>query len=139
MRAGKRTSLCARVAAGAAGVGVLGGCLERTVTIKSDPPGAVAWVNDVEIGRTPATAGFEFYGVYEVRLAAEGYEPITVGKRARAPIYEYPPVDLAATVIPARIQTELVWQFEMQRSPKDPGALVERARGLRTSLGVPKP
>ena len=50
-----------------------GGCLERTVTITSDPEGALVTLNDQQIGRTPVETGFRYFGVYDVRLELEGY------------------------------------------------------------------
>lgn len=112
----------------------LSGCLERTITITSEPPGALVCVNDVEVGRTPVKTGFTYYGDYDVRLRKEGFEPLVTHRKAAAPIYEYAPVDLAATAVPARIQTNLVWHFELTPSP-DPktgeDGLVQRAKELR--------
>jgi len=57
--------------AAAAGVFALVGCVERTITITSEPSGALVHLNDEEIGRTPVTVPFRFYGVYDVRLTHE--------------------------------------------------------------------
>jgi hypothetical protein len=112
-----------------------GGCLERTVTITSDPPGAVVRLNDIEVGRTPITTDFTYYGVYDVRLNREGQEPLAVNQRARAPIYEYPPLDLAATVLPIPIRTRLQWHYELEpevrvETLEAEAALIERARQM---------
>lgn len=48
------------------------GCVRRTITITSEPSGALVHLNDTEIGRTPVTVGFTHYGVYDVRLSHEG-------------------------------------------------------------------
>lgn len=118
-------------------VGLGGGCLERTVTITSTPPGAVVWLNDVEVGRTPVTTGFTFYGVYDVRLRREGFEPVVTTREAAAPIYEYPPVDFVAEAVPARIRTRLVWDFELV--PVDEAGaevgFLERAREMQERAG----
>jgi hypothetical protein len=112
-----------------------GGCLERTVTITSEPPGAVVRLNDVEVGRTPITTEFTYYGVYDVRLNREDSEPLAVEQRARAPIYEYPPFDLAATILPIPIRTRLAWHYDLQpvdrvQTLEDEAALIARARAL---------
>jgi hypothetical protein len=126
----------ALVAAGGACVLLLGGCLERTITVSSEPPGALVTINGVEVGRTPVTTGFLYYGVYDVRLSREGYEPAWEARAARAPVYEYPPLDLAAEALPAEIETNIRWHFVLrpQESPGAPGAeagLVGRARAAR--------
>ena len=48
------------------------GCVQRSITITSDPPHAIVWLNDEEIGRTPVTVPFTFYGKYDVRIVHEG-------------------------------------------------------------------
>lgn len=49
----------------------LTGCIERTITITSEPSGSLVHLNDEEVGRTPLTVPFTFYGVYDVRLEHE--------------------------------------------------------------------
>lgn len=53
----------------------LAGCVERTISITSDPSGALVFLNDEEIGRTPCEASFLHYGTYDVRIVKDGYEP----------------------------------------------------------------
>ena len=106
---------------------VLGGCLERTVTITSEPPGAIVMLNDEEIGRTPVETGFRYFGVYDVRLQREGYEPIVTEKEAVAPIWEYPGIDLLAIMAPWRVKTHLEWHFDMETVPETGTAEAERA------------
>ncbi len=116
----------------------LAGCLERTVKVTSEPPGAVVWMNNVEVGRTPLTTAFTFYGKYDVRLRREGYEPLVLGRRLRAPIYEYPPLDLVALAAPFKIRTRRDWHFEL--SPQGPvegpaeAELIARARAMQAEL-----
>ena len=49
------------------------GCLKRTISVTTEPPGALVWINDVEVGRTPLETDFTFYGIYDVRLRREGW------------------------------------------------------------------
>ncbi len=125
-------------AAGAAA----GGCLERQVSITSEPAGAEVWLNDQHVGRTPLSTGFLFYGVYDVRVRKEGYEPVIAAKKARQPWYEMAPFDLAASAVPARIRTDIKWHFDLQPlgAGLDPEAeragLLERARDLRAEAPI---
>ncbi|MFI4871107.1 MAG: PEGA domain-containing protein [Phycisphaerales bacterium JB058] len=120
---------------------VLGGCLERTVTITSEPPGAIVVLNDEEIGRTPVETGFRYFGVYDVRLQREGYEPIVTEKEAVAPIWEYPGLDLLAIAAPWRVKTHLEWHFDLEPVPeagteeaqRAEQELFDRARSLRAA------
>jgi hypothetical protein len=127
---------------------VLPGCLERTIRITSEPPGAVVWLNDTELGRTPVETDFTFYGVYDVRLHLEGYEPLTTSREAKAPIYEYPGIDLIAEAVPARIPTLVEWDFKLvplaestEPKPRAEADLLARAREMRGTIdeGTPQP
>ena len=119
------------------------GCLQRRIRITSEPPGARVWLNDVEIGTTPAEASFLYYGVYDVRLDLPGHEPVATAREAEAPFWEYPVVDLVAEALPVTIENEVEWHFELVPSPEtyaDPrtldAELIQRARATRARLGA---
>ncbi len=137
----KYTGTFTRVGAMAVLACTLGGCLERKLQITSEPAGALCWVNDREVGVTPLELEFTYYGTYEVRLKKEGFEPLVTKARASQPVYEYPPLDLMATVVPAKIETEVKWHFVMEASkemtqPKDEFEtdLLKRAMELRGNV-----
>ncbi len=116
----------------------LTGCVDRKIRITSEPPGARVWLNDTEIGTTPAEADFRFYGRYDVRLEKAGYEPLWTDKKAYAPVWQYPGIDLAADLIPLRFDDTVEWHFDLEPSLEtttEPAALrndlVERASELR--------
>jgi hypothetical protein len=122
-------------------LGVLGlatvGCVDRKIRVTSEPPGARVWLNDVEIGTTPAEADFRFYGRYDVRLELDGYEPLWTDRKAYAPVWQYPGVDLAADLIPLRFDDVVEWHFDLEPTPErttDPetvrAGLIERAADL---------
>ncbi len=117
------------------------GCVQRTVTVTSEPAGALVWLNDREVGRTPVTVPFTFYGMYDVRLERDGYEPLWTSQKAEAPWWETPPVDLFAEATDGRV--ELEWHFELEpaRATDDAAvdALVDEARALRSRLDVDTP
>ena len=120
----------------------LTGCVDRKIRITSEPSGARVWLNDTEIGTTPAEADFRFYGRYDVRLELDGYEPLWTDREAKAPVWQYPGLDLAADVIPARFDDVVEWHFELEPTPEstgDPDAvragLIERAEALRDEAG----
>jgi len=126
-----------------AGAAVLPGCLERRLSITSEPPGALVWVNDVELGRTPVEADFVFYGEYDVRLSLEGYEPVHRQMTAPQPLHEYPPFDLVAGALPVDFENVVKWHFDLQpalersQTPQEfEKGLLERARGTREKLGA---
>jgi hypothetical protein len=119
----------------------LTGCLERRVSITSEPEGAVVYANDVELGRTPLEAAFTYYGAYDVRVEKEGFEPLRTEAKARAPLYEYPPLDLVATAAPVSITTVVRWHFKLEpelsttmTQDELERTVIERAHGLRMRI-----
>lgn len=117
---------------------VLSGCLERTVSVTSEPPGAIVWLNNAEVGRTPVTTGFLFYGDYDLQVRKDGYEALTTHHDLSSPIYEQPPLDLVATALPVRIHTTRDIKVELQPLPDDTPeaqrALIDRASDMRRQV-----
>ena len=128
----KRTALLLLVMTSFLGVG----CVQRTISITSDPPGALVYLNDDEVGRTPVTVPFTFYGVYDVRMEAEGFKPLWIQQKAKAPWWETPGIDLIAETQP-NAKAELKWHFTMQAQvpPEDVDAdqLLDHAKQLRAA------
>jgi hypothetical protein len=52
------------------------GCVERELTVTSEPPGAIVYIGDREVGRTPITTPFTWYGDYDIILRREGYQTL---------------------------------------------------------------
>lgn len=117
-----------------------GGCVQRTISITSEPDGALVWLNDREIGRTPLDVGFVHYGVYDVRLEREGCEPLLTKGDAKAPWWETVGIDLFAELTPATLHSRVEWHYVLRPADDDPAGLAQRARELREaarSAGVP--
>ena len=118
---------------------VLGGCIQRTLVITSEPEGAVVWVNDVEVGRTPLETDFTFYGTYDVRLRKEGYEALSTSKVAWTPVHEVPPIDFFVMALPWTTEKRVKWHFELEPlaevedTPEAMDALRERADEMRSA------
>lgn len=94
----------------------LSGCMRRTVRVTSEPPGASVTVNDIQVGRTPCEFDFTYYGTYDVLWTLDGYEPFRKAMPTNAPLYEYPPVDMAATAWPGGITTIRNWHVSLSPS-----------------------
>ncbi len=91
-----------------------GGCLERTIKVTTEPEGAVVWINDVEVGRTPLETDFTYYGDFSVRIRKEGYEPVVDVKHVSAPVQELPVVDLAAEALPVKFENNVYWHWVLE-------------------------
>ena len=75
-------------------------CVQRTMTVTSDPPSALVYMNNQEIGRTPLTRDFTWYGTYDVQLRKDGYETLNTKTAIIAPLWQWPPFDLLAELWP---------------------------------------
>lgn len=120
----------------------LTGCSRRTLEITSEPSGALVWVNDVELGRTPLKASFQHYGEYDVLLRKDGYEPLRTHKTAYTPLHQRPPLDLVTAPLP--IENTTSWHFTLEPSkestlPKQQleSELTARADELRKQIEPP--
>ena len=92
----------------------LAGCVERQLTIKTEPQGALVTLNDEEIGTSPVTVSFNWYGDYNVRISKEGYETLKTHRKLKGPWYDKFPFDLfAQLIIPKRIVDSYEWTFTL--------------------------
>lgn len=80
---------------------VLGvGCkAQRTLTITSDPPGALVRLDDDLVGVTPVRLPFLHYGTRRVTWYLEGYRTSSRLVRIKPPWYAWFPVDILTEVI----------------------------------------
>jgi hypothetical protein len=53
---------------------LLAGCVQRSLVIRTDPPGAVVFVNGKNLGPSPVTVPYVHEGRFDVRVEKEGYE-----------------------------------------------------------------
>jgi hypothetical protein len=117
---------------------VQSGCVKRRLTVRSDPPGALVYVDDVQIGTTPASVSYTYYGTRKIRLVRDGYETLTVDHTFYPPWYEAPGLDFVSeNLIPWEIRDERALHFKMlpQRlTPMD--QLLERGENLRRGSQV---
>ena len=93
---------------------ILCGCVERRLTINTRPQGAVVELNDEEIGESPVTVNFNWYGDYCVRISKEGYETLNTHRCLKGPWYDHFPFDFFAQIVnPSRIVDSYEWTFEL--------------------------
>lgn len=115
-----------------------GGCgVERTLTITSDPPGAMVTLNDQEIGRTPVTRDFIWYGTYDVELRKDGYQTLKTTGKVWAPWWQVPPIDLMAEIAPFQSHDHHALHYTMVAEPEEepnPLGMLVRAEHLRDRL-----
>ena len=90
-----------------------GGCVHRSLTIRTDPPGALVYLNDELKGEAPVTFDFMWYGTHRVILKKDGFERIEESKRIRTPLYLWIPMDLVMELLPVPIRDDYTWAYEL--------------------------
>lgn len=115
------------------GVVFLTGCVERRLTVVTEPAEAVVWLNDEEIGVTPVTVNFNWYGDYNVRIEKSGYEILNTHRQLPRPAHDTFPWDFFAEVLwPGKIEDTYTWTFNLKPfEPVSEAELVEAAHRMR--------
>lgn len=115
------------------------GCMQRRMTIVSNPPGATCYVDGVEIGKTPVSHEFIYYGTREIRLVRDGYQTLTVLQPMSTPWYQIPPLDFFSDNLAfGEIRDERLYQYEMQPAVQEPfDNIIERGEQLRRGSVAP--
>jgi hypothetical protein len=114
-------------------VAVSTGCVRRRMTIRSNPPGAVVFVDERRIGVTPVSTSFTYYGTREVQLVKDGCETVTEQHKFATPWYQFPVVDFfAENVWPQEIRDERILDFNLPpQQSVPPTQVMERGEQLR--------
>ncbi len=111
----------------------LAGCVRRRMTVRSNPVGARGYVDDRQIGITPFSTEFTYYGTRKIHMERDGMKSVTVERTFHAPWYQWPVIDFfAETLWPweVRDEREVVVQMEPQAAA-DPQQLLGRASAMR--------
>jgi hypothetical protein len=114
---------------------LLTGCVERRLTINTDPSDAKVILNDEYIGISPVTVSFNWYGDYNVRIEKEGFATVRTHRKLKAPWYDHFPFDFFAQINPKKMVDTYDWAFELSPAqPIDRQQLIEDAEQVRQSL-----
>ena len=114
-----------------------GGCagVRRELTVESNPPGALVYLNGDEVGRTPMRKAFVWYGTYDVQLRKEGYRTLDAETKVWAPWWQIPPIDLLAEVFPLTDRHRRSYTLTPEPAGGvDKPALIDRAAQLGSML-----
>ena len=109
------------------------GCVRRRMTIRSYPAGAQVFVDDREIGTTPCSTSFVYYGKRNVMLVKDGYKTERLVHQFTVPWYEYVPLDFYnENLNPYEVRDERLINVTLSPEENVPTEqLLERANGLR--------
>lgn len=111
------------------------GCMHRRFTIRTDPPGAAVMVDGAELGFTPVSLDYTYYGTREITLIKDGYKTVTLNQKIKTPWYQYFPLEfftdnLAFTHI--RDNREMTYALVPEQYVPT-GEVLDRANSLRSN------
>jgi hypothetical protein len=124
-------------------VGCSLGCVQRRFTVRSNPPGALVYIDDYPIGTTPVSTDFTYYGTRKIRLVKDGFETLTVLQPVPTPWYEMPGIDFVSeNLVPGEIRDERILDYQLQPQVIVPteqliGRAEELRRGAHSSAPAP--
>jgi hypothetical protein len=108
------------------------GCgVQRTLVLESEPPGALVYLNGEEVARTPAEVPLKWYGRYDVAVRKEGFETLQAERLVLAPWWQWPPIDLAAELMPIPLHDRRRLSFELTPAEAADEGLLDRGEALR--------
>lgn len=111
--------------------------MSRTITIKSEPSAARAYLDNKYIGETPVTVAFKDYGTRRIRLQKENFQTFTKPVRISAPWYQRFPLDfLCEVLIPHHFKDVREFSFSLGTHDQQKQALLRRANKERKILAA---
>lgn len=121
-----------------AGCACQSGCVARRMTIRTNPPGALVYIDDYPIGTTPISTDFVYYGKRKVRLVKDGYETMTVMQSVTPPWYQITPLDFVTeNLVPGEIRDQRTYNYVLTPQRVVPtGQLLARAEDLRRGISA---
>jgi hypothetical protein len=109
------------------------GCVQRRLTIRSNPPGALVMIDNHNIGITPCSTDYTYYGKRNIQLIRDGYETLNDSRWILPPWYEIPPIDFVSeNAIPYELRDERIIDYQLMPQKVVPTQqLLGRAENLR--------
>lgn len=117
----------------------LSGCVERRYTIRTNPPGALVTANDEEIGASPVSRSFTYYGDRKIELKLDGYETQTVMQPIKSPWWDnYLTEFFTENLIPYTFRDEREFTYQLvPKSEPTVDRLLEDGQRLRSEAQAP--
>ena len=114
------------------------GCVRRRLTVRTNPPGAMVYVDRQAIGPSPASTSLTYYGTRHIEVVGDGYRTEKVLRTLNPPWYQIPPLDfITETLWPWEIRDQRVIDITMvQEAPVPTEELIGRADELRTQAAA---
>ena len=103
--------------------------MERRYTLRTDPPGALAIVNGEEIGPTPVSRCFYYYGDREITFLLDGYETKTFIQPVKAPWWDNLATEFfSENILPFTLRDEREFKYQLTPASSPQAADLKRSR-----------
>ena len=116
------------------------GCVRKRMTVRSSPPGAMAYIDKQPIGLTPVSTNFTYYGTRSIEIVRDGYRTERFLRKFNPPWYAIPPLDFfSETLWPYEKRDERIIDVQLTPEPVVPvEALIASGEQLRlqSSQGI---
>lgn len=89
------------------------GCADRKITIRSEPEGAKVIIDSQEMGITPSTIPFTYYGTRQIILKKDGYQTYTVLAPIKPPLIHIFPFDILILFIPYPMKDYRILSYKL--------------------------
>jgi hypothetical protein len=120
----------------------LGGCVERVLSIRTDPPGARVTMDDRRVGASPCDVPFIWYGQRRIAVEMRGYQGVQELVVLDPPWWQYWGMDfLTDVLLPFTLTDQREVTYVLKRpevSPQELEEVKQRASELRERSGLPR-
>jgi len=109
------------------------GCVERRLTLVTQPQGAVAYYNGEQIGQTPVTFSFTHYQAADLRFEKDGFDTLRLVQPLKVPAWQRFPLDIFSELLwPFTLRDEQAFAYTMEQTQDLPAdGLLQEAQGAR--------
>ncbi len=109
------------------------GCVRRRMTVRTNPAGAMVYVDHQMVGTTPVSTSFTYYGTRQFEIIKDGYRTEKFMRRFNPPWYQWPVLDFVSeTLWPYETRDERIIDVQMLPDINVPtDALVRSGEELR--------
>lgn len=99
---------------------LLTGCVDRLISVRSDPPGAAVLLDGDPAGVTPVDIPYSWYGTRDLTLEMRGYQSVTRRLELRPPWWQWFPLDFITDLLLPFVLTDRV-ELEVKLEPEPAG------------------
>jgi hypothetical protein len=116
------------------------GCIRKRMTVRTNPPGAMVYIDKQPVGLSPVSTNYTYYGSRNIEIVRDGYRTERFLRRINPPWYAIPPLDFfTETLYPFEVRDERIVDVQLTPDPVVPSeALIASGEQLRlqASQGV---